>query len=93
MVWRDSLITGTKILGLLALGAAAGILHAAEATYPTHPIRLVVGFPPGGGLDALARIIVPKLGDALGQNWVVDNRSGAGGNLGAELVARANPDG
>jgi tripartite-type tricarboxylate transporter receptor subunit TctC len=93
MTWPGCLGTVTKRLVLLALGFAAGTLQAAETTYPTRPIRLVVGFPPGGGLDTLARIIAPKLGDALGQNWVVDNRSGAGGNLGTELVARANPDG
>jgi tripartite-type tricarboxylate transporter receptor subunit TctC len=56
-------------------------------------VRLLVGFPPGGSTDALARIITPKLGDAMGQNWIVDNRGGAGGNLAAETAAHANPDG
>lgn len=77
-------------LALAALALAAG---AAAQTYPTRPVRLVVAFPPGGSTDALARIVTPKLGDAMGQNWVVDNRGGAGGNVGAEIVARANPDG
>ena len=93
MNWRGRLSMFTKLLGLLALGIAPATLQAAETPYPTHPIRLVVGFPPGGGLDTVARIIAPRLADAMGQNWVVDNRGGAGGNLGTELVARAHPDG
>ncbi|MBI4189599.1 MAG: tripartite tricarboxylate transporter substrate binding protein, partial [Betaproteobacteria bacterium] len=80
-------------LALLAIGAAAGVAQAAEPAYPTRPIRLVIGFPPGGAIDALARLISPKLGDALGQTWIVDNRGGAGGNLATEIVVRANPDG
>jgi tripartite-type tricarboxylate transporter receptor subunit TctC len=93
MTWAGSLRAAVKALVPFAVAIAAGMLQAAESNYPTRPIRLIVGFPPGGGLDTLARLIVPKLGDALGQTWVVDNRSGASGNLGTELVARANPDG
>ena len=66
---------------------------AAELAYPTRPIRLLIPFAPGGGADTLARIISPKMTDALGQTWVVDNRGGAGGNLAAEIVAKAAPDG
>jgi len=66
---------------------------AVESTYPTRPIRMLVPFAPGGGADTLARILTPKLHDAMGQAWVVDNRGGAGGNLAAEIVARASPDG
>ncbi len=58
-----------------------------------RPIRLLVPFAPGGGADALSRIITPKLHDALGQAWVVDNRGGAAGNIAAETVAKAAPDG
>jgi len=61
--------------------------------YPVRPIRLLVPFAPGGGSDALARIITPRLAESLGQTWVVDNRGGAGGNLAAETVAKAAPDG
>ena len=66
---------------------------AADAPYPTRPIRLLVPFAPGGGSDTTARILTPKLHEAMGQAWVVDNRGGAGGNLAAEIVAKANPDG
>lgn len=66
---------------------------AAAPEYPMRPIRLVVPFAAGGGADTLSRIITPKLGEAMGQQWVVDNRGGAGGNLAAEIVARAAPDG
>lgn len=66
---------------------------AADAAYPTRPIRLLVPFAPGGGSDTTARILTPRLHEAIGQAWVVDNRGGAGGNLAAEIVARAAPDG
>jgi tripartite-type tricarboxylate transporter receptor subunit TctC len=61
--------------------------------YPVRPIRLVAGFPPGGGVDINARILADPLGKVLGQTIVVDNRPGAGGRLGVELVAKATPDG
>ncbi len=77
----------------IAIFVGAAVAEAAEPAYPTRPIRLLVPFAPGGGSDALARIITPKLADALGQTWVVDNRGGAGGSLAAEMVAKAAPDG
>lgn len=73
--------------------AAAMPAQAADPAYPTRPIRLLVPFAPGGGSDTTARILTPKLHEAMGQAWVVDNRGGAGGNLAAEIVAKANPDG
>ena len=77
----------------LVIVLAAAIAHAAEATYPARPVRVVVASAAGGGLDAVARIVSPKLTDSMGQTWVVDNRPGAGGNVGAEIVARASADG
>src|SRR5829696_8292223 len=62
-------------------------------TYPARPIRLVVPFAPGGGNDFLARIVGQRLGDRLGQPFIIDNRAGAGGILATELVAKSAPDG
>jgi tripartite-type tricarboxylate transporter receptor subunit TctC len=81
-----------NMIAMLACCAAAGIAQAADS-YPSRPIRFLVPFSPGGGSDAIARIFAPKLSGIMGQNWVVDNRPGAAGNLAAELVAHANPDG
>ncbi len=87
--------TGTRTGSFLLLPAllCGGSALAAELAYPTRPVRLLVGFPPGGSTDALARIITPRLGEAMGQPWVVDNRGGAGGNIATEITVRANPDG
>ncbi|MEK6594337.1 MAG: tripartite tricarboxylate transporter substrate binding protein [Pseudomonadota bacterium] len=81
-----------KILLMLALAAMAAPACAAEQ-FPTRPIRFIVPYAPGGNVDISARIIAAPLGEILGQTIVVDNRPGAGGNLGASLVAKATPDG
>ncbi len=77
---------------LLALATIVIPVSAAEQ-FPTRPIRVIVPYAPGGNVDISARIIAPPLGEVLGQTIVVDNRPGAGGNLGASLVAKATPDG
>ncbi|OYW10238.1 MAG: transporter [Rhodospirillales bacterium 12-71-4] len=78
--------------GLLAAAALAPWPAAAQA-WPTRPLRLVVPFPPGGLVDVLARAISQRLTERLGQPVVVENRAGAGGNIGADVVAKAAPDG
>jgi tripartite-type tricarboxylate transporter receptor subunit TctC len=78
------------------LAAAAISLMAfapAQAQYPNKPVRLILPFPPGGAVDTLGRIIGPRLSEALGQQVVMENRPGATGNIGAELVAKSPPDG
>lgn len=77
-------------LSLLLAGLAGG---AMAQSYPARPVTLVVGFPPGGGADAVARIVADKVGKILGQPLLVDNRPGAGTTLASEHVARAAPDG
>src|ERR1700693_849433 len=75
---------------LMSLAKVAG---AQSDNYPAKPIRWIVPFPPGGSVDILARLVSAKLADNLGQQVVIDNRSGASGNIGTELGARAAPDG
>jgi tripartite-type tricarboxylate transporter receptor subunit TctC len=79
-------------LALLATFAQMAVAQS-SAPYPQKPVRLVVGVPPGGTTDVVARLVGQKLGEQLGQQVVIENRGGAGGNIGAELVAKAAPDG
>jgi len=78
---------------LIAICAMFATTCTPAASYPSKPIRLIVPFPPGGGNDLVARLLAPPLGVALGHNIVVDNRAGGGANIGAEVVAKAAPDG
>ena len=78
----------------MLLAAVLGVSAPARAEdYPTRPITLIVPYPPGGGVDAMARIVADKLSEALGQQVIVDNRGGGGGNIGTRAVAKAAPDG
>lgn len=87
---RHALVMGT----LLATCLIANIGHAAQpGGWPSKPITLVVTYPPGGGADTMARLVAPKMAEALGQNIVIENKPGAGGQIGAAAVAKAAPDG
>src|SRR3981189_3049910 len=78
---------------LAAMWLASGVAAATAQGYPNKPVRIVVGFTAGGPTDAIARIVAQKLSDSLGQQFVVENIGGAGGNTAAGQVARATPDG
>jgi tripartite-type tricarboxylate transporter receptor subunit TctC len=82
---------------LLLVAATAAVLGgplpALAQAYPDHPVRFVVPYPPGGGTDVIARIVQGKLQTALGQNIIIDNKGGAGGSVGTDIVAKAPPDG
>jgi len=80
-------------LGLMGLALASALPFAAAQTFPSKPITIVVPFPPGGGPDLAARVLAEKMAPKLGQPVVVDNRPGAGGALGTDLVDKSAPDG
>lgn len=82
-----------RVAGALAVAGAVATAALAQPSYPTKPVHLVVGFPPGGGVDILARLISQPLSERLGQPVIVDNKPGAGGNIAAEQVAHGTPDG
>jgi tripartite-type tricarboxylate transporter receptor subunit TctC len=82
-------LAATVVAAAFAIAGQPG--HAAD--YPTRSITLVVPSPPGGGTDTQARILAPKLAELLGQPVIIENRGGASGNIGAQFVAKASPDG
>jgi tripartite-type tricarboxylate transporter receptor subunit TctC len=92
---RQLAVRRLAILALSAavLGAPAPARSVDAGTYPSKPVRLIVPYPPGGTADVLARLVGAKLGERVGQAIIVENRGGAGGNLAAEVVARAPADG
>ena len=77
----------------LVIAVWAAVAPVTAQTYPSRPIRLIVPYPPGGAADNTARVLAPRMGEALGQQMVIDNRSGASGTIGAEIVAKSAPDG
>lgn len=89
--------SGKLLAGLVATYALAGapdqVLAQPAANYPTKPIRVVIKFPPGGGVDTVGRIVADGLTRSRGWSLIMDNRPGANGNIGTEIVAKSNPDG
>jgi len=77
---------------ILALGAT-GVWAQSAANYPDKPVKVIIPFPPGGTLDKIGRMLALKVGEQLGQNFVVENRPGGNGIIGADVVAKSNPDG
>jgi tripartite-type tricarboxylate transporter receptor subunit TctC len=91
-MWRSSRTTAAAFLAV-AVSLSAGAAQTDAGAYPNRPVRWVVPFTPGASNDIIARLLGQKLGDAWSQQFVIDNRPGAGGSLGAETVAKAIPDG
>src|SRR5215510_2886924 len=85
-------MTATRLLAALLMVCAAFAAPAQDA-YPSRPLRFILPFPPGGGTDILGRLVGERLSVALGQPVVLENRGGAGGNVGTEAAARSAPDG
>lgn len=84
---------GALVALALALAMGAGVAQAQPATYPDKPVRFLVPYPPGGGTDVIARIVQAKFQAALGQQILIENKGGAGGSVGSEVVAKSAPDG
>src|ERR1041384_2861405 len=85
--------TRRTVIAALATPLVLPRVAFGQAEYPNKPVRVVVPYPPGGGADTTARILYQKLGEKMGQQFVIDNRGGAGGTIGAAAVAKAAPDG
>src|SRR5688572_23555796 len=91
---RSTVVPAAAALaGVLLVGAASAQPRAAVADYPTRPIRVIVPFVAGGPMDIIGRVVGQKITAAWGQNFVIDNRAGAGGIIGTEAAAKAPPDG
>ena len=91
--WRGVALCGAILQSALLCAALVIAAHAQAQPYPNKPIRLVVGYPAGGGADALARLLATRLSDSLGHQVVVDNRPGASSAIASDNVAKAAPDG
>src|SRR5699024_10471334 len=92
---KNSMISRRSAIGLIALAAAAAapIGSGMALDYPTRPVKWEVGYPPGGATDIIARLIGQRLSERLGQQFVIENKPGAGNNIATESVVNATPDG
>jgi tripartite-type tricarboxylate transporter receptor subunit TctC len=93
MLKRSLIGTAGLLAGALAAAAAGAAQNAAPGAFPTRPLRIVVPFPAGGTTDVVARLVALRMTESMGQTVLVDNRGGAGGTIGADIVAKAAPDG
>ena len=91
LIWSRQ--RGVIALSIVAIACVCAAEAAVAQPFPSKPARLVVPFPPGGPLDAVGRLIAQQLSERWGQSVVVENKPGAGGNIGADFVAKAAPDG
>ena len=82
-----------RVMGVLAAWLLLGLQCALAQTWPDRPVRIIVAFPAGGGSDTVARVLANKLGETFGQRFIVENKPGASGMIGAQIVAKADPDG
>ena len=82
-----------SMVGMLVLATSCSTVFAQGAAWPTRPVRVVVPFAAGGSTDIVARILAAKLSESFGQQFIIDNRAGAGGSVGSDITQRANPDG
>jgi tripartite-type tricarboxylate transporter receptor subunit TctC len=80
-------------LAVIGLATAASMASASAQDYPTRPVKWVVGYPPGGATDIIARLLGQRLSERLGQQFVIENKPGAGNNIATESVINAEPDG
>src|SRR3954451_19873056 len=85
-------MVGMRLVALALLAGLVGLAARAE-TYPAHPVKMIIPFPPGGSNDIVGRMVAAQLGEQLGQQIVVDNRGGAGGTIGTGIAAKSPPDG
>lgn len=86
-------VRAAVVLAAMFSAIAAGAVQAAEMKYPVRPVRMMVSYPPGGPSDLTARLIAPHLTESLGQQFIIDNRGGAGGTLAVTLLTQSTPDG
>jgi tripartite-type tricarboxylate transporter receptor subunit TctC len=91
--WNGGVMRGISVIKGLLLAACGASCTCAAQTYPTKPVRILVGFAPGGGTDIMARVIAAKLGESMKHQFIVENRPGANANLAAKLAAEAPGDG